>query len=567
MDAKAKRIDQLLGALSPEEKAGQLLAYGFTGTFIEPALEEIIAKRNIGGIRTSPYFRKFIRYLPDGAPGIKNVVRPLHAGEKMWDEGSTPPQTLRASEYAERLNRLRRVALDRPHGIPVHTVMDYEGSGGNFVPPGMITTGSPMGQAATGDPDLVRRLWKGIAQQLKAIGIDWINAPVVDVNTNRANPEISTRAFGEDPETVIKFARAALAGIREGGVIGTLKHYPGRGDAIDDGHFGIVSIDCDRDTMEQIHLEPYRVLCGENIVPAIMTAHSLYPSLDPSGKLATISGRIVKEILRDEYKWDGVITTDSLTMGALMAQHSAAEAAVLAIEAGSDIVLLKDENALRFEVHDAVTEAIRSGRLSEERIAESLRRIWSLKWDYGLFEDGGIVEPETLDEFLMGHEFRAVAREGAAKCIQLMRDRDHILPLKPDQRVLVVDRAHSIAMWQNDSWTYPGMFWEFMLQHSRNVDYVDYKPKTIDHACSVVEEMLDRIDVLVVTARFTRGQKADTKPFVTELAGLGKPMVLVTNNPYELIVPEEAGTVVCSYSLLHDVAEATAAYLYGTQQT
>ena len=560
---KQKTIDNLLGSLSPAEKAGQLIVLGFNGTIVDPETEQFVAKYNIGGLRISPYIRKFIRYLPDGAPGVENVMRPPLPGEKLWNDKMKPP-SLRASEYAETLNRLRRIAMQRPHGIPLHMVIDCEGGGGsNYLPPGLLTLPAAMGFGHLNDPDLIRRSSRAVGRQLKAIGVDQVHSPVVDVNTNPNNPEISTRSYSPDAEVVTESARAALQGFAEAGIIATLKHYPGRGESANDSHHGVSVIEMEREEFYRRHLAPYAKLCAEGVVPAIMPGHGIYPMLDPSGEVATVSHPIITGILREEFGFDGVITTDSITMGGLMACYTVGEAMIKAIDAGVDVLLLKDDNSLRYEAHAALTEAIRSGRLSEERVNQSLRRIWSLKWDYGLFNNGGLVPVEGLDKHLFHEDYHSVGREASRRAIQLLRDRAKILPLRPEQKILLVDRPSTNTVNANDYWNYPGMFWEFMRRHAENITYVDYLPSTSKATDDLIAKLAPSMDVLVVTAWYDRNSHDDTRHFLTGLLRHGKPIVLISNNPYEeLVVPKEMDTVVVAYGLLHDGLEAVSQYLF-----
>ena len=567
MSGKKQTIDALLGALTPEEKAGQLMVLGLNGTLSDPDTELLIDKYCISGLRTSPYIRKFVRYLPDGAPGLQNVLRPPKLNEKLWEE-KIPAPYLRASEYAELLNRLRQRAMDRKHGIPLHTAFDYEsGEGSNYVPPGLLTLPSPMGMARSRDLDLIRRAYAAVGRQLKAIGIDHVHSPVVDVNTNPLNPEISTRSFDPDPQVVTDCARAALQGWKEAGVIATLKHYPGRGETAKDSHYGLTAINMDKETYYRIHLAPYVKLCAEKAVPAIMPAHSIYPMLDPTEEIATVSKRIITGILREELGFNGVITTDSMTMGGLMAKYTVGEAVVKAIEAGVDLVLLKDDNSLRFEAHQALADAIRSGRLSEARVAQSLRRIWSLKWSYGLFKNGGIVKTKGLDQRLFDQEAHAVEAEAAARAIHVLRDRPHVLPLRRDQKILVVDRVTMTQMFTNDSWNHPAMLWEFMLQQNPNVSYIDYQPKTIPATAKMIDQVAPQADVIVVTGSYDRNLHDSTDQFLVGLKRFGKPVVLVSNNPYPIAVPEAVDTVVVSHSLLRAGMQAVSKFLFEAQKS
>lgn len=563
MANKEKTIDHLLGALSIEEKTGQLLVLGLTGVFAGPEIEDLIDQRCISGLRTSPSFaRKFIRYLPDGADGVENVNRPPIPGEKMWDDSITPPPTP-PSHYAKLLNELRLRAMDRKHAIPLHFTIDIESGGGNYAAPGVITAPSQMGFGKLNDLDLIRRTNKVAAMQMKAIGFNMLQNPVADVNINPSSPEVSTRAFGEDPDTVTKCTRAALKGLAEGGVIACLKHYPGRGASDDDSHFGVCVTPVDKETMYRVFLEPYRALSAEGLIPAVMPAHAIYPTLDDTNEIATVSHRILTGILREEFGFQGLITTDSMTMGGLMARYSVGEAVVRAVNAGVDILLLKDDNALRYEAHDALIQAVKDSRLTEARIDESLRRIWSAKWDLGLFEDGGVVETDGLDEALFAPAYRDVAEEAARRCMEVLRDDLKVLPLKPEQQVLVVDRATPSQIYENNTWNHPGMFWNFMLRHSRNVSYIDYQPHTIDATLRMIDQVAPQMDVIVATSYFTRTATQDTKNFILKLKKYGKPVVLLTNNPYELAVPPEMETVVCSYGMMHDTLKAASDFLYG----
>lgn len=562
-------IDRLLGTLSIEEKVAQLMVLGLTGTFVEPELTEFIEKYGLGGLRLSPHLaRKFIRYLPDGSPGIKNVNRKPSLKEKIFSN-AIPPMSVTAQEYAEILNDLRKRAFNRKHGLPLHMVADYEAGGGDFTPKGMIVAPASMGFGHLGDIDLIKRISEALGKQLKAIGIDWIHSPVVDVNVNPTNPEIYTRSYNEDTDKVIDCARAVLQGLKAGGVIGCLKHYPGRGGAAEDAHFGISAIDASKEEMMRVHIKPYAVLAKEGRIPSVMPAHSLYPGLDDSEEIATVSPKIITGILREELNFDGVITTDSITMGGLMAKYSVGEASIRAIEAGVDLLLLKDENVLRYELLETLAEAVKTGRIPEERINQSLRRVWTLKWKYGLFKNGGIVDASKTEATIQKKEFKAIGKEAAQKVIRLERDNEKLLPLDPEKNILIVDRIIFSQLSRNDSWNHPAMFWEFMLKQSPNVAYVDYQSNTREAAKSTISEIIDEIDTIVVTAHFDRNDHDHKdKKFISSLKEFGKPVILISTNPYEeLLIPEDIGTVIVSYGLMRQSLEAVSEFLFKKENT
>lgn len=560
-------INYLTDRLSIEEKAAQLMVLGYTGIFVEPELLQFISQYGLGGLRLSPRLaRKFIRYLPDGSPGLSNVLRSPTFREKVFNNDITPPH-ISGEAYAGILNSIRKRAFDK-QGIPLHTVMDCESGGGsNFIPKGFVTTPAPMGFGDLGDLDLIRRSFRAVGEQLKCIGIDMIHSPVVDVNTNPKNPEIYTRSFSADHEQVVKCARASLEGLKESKLIGCLKHFPGRGASDNDPHYGMSSINLDRDEFFRVHLAPYTSLNDENLIPAVMIAHTIYPKLDPSEEIATVSKAIINGILRQEIGYDGVVTTDSITMGGLMAKYSVGEACVKALEAGADLLLLKDDNSLRWEMHAAIVAAIKSGRIPENRIDESLRRIWSLKWEYGLFDNGGIVDTSKTTSVLENPKYRKIGLEAGRRVIRKLRDRQHMLPLKKSQNILIVDRVTSTQLECNDMWNYPGMLWEFILRHSPNTAYVDYTPETIEKCESIINDRLSQTDIILVTADFNRNDKTSCKKFLRRLKKYGKRVVLASSVPYEeLLVPNEIDTVVVTYGLMRDNLESLADYLFDNVQ-
>ena len=474
---KTRTIDHYLGTLSLEEKIAQMMVLGVPGVTLDPLAVEFIDKYGIGGLRLSPHAnRKFARYMHKGSLAEKNVTREPQWREKIMDN-SIPSRRVGAGEYATFLNDLRRKPFER-RGLPVHMVADFEFGGGDFTPPGMISLPAPMGLGHAGDLELIRKTSNAIANQVKAIGIDWIHSPVVDVNVNPHNPEIYYRAYHETATQVCACAKAALSGFKDARLIGTLKHFPGRGASCEDAHFGLTEIRVSKEVLYSTHLKPYRDLIEAKHAPSIMLAHTIYPSLDPSKEVATVSDRIIRELLREELNFQGVITTDSLTMGGLMARYSVSQACIMAINSGVDLLLLKDENSLRFELHTDLVAAVRKKIIAEEKINSALRRIWSLKWDYGLFENGGIASPENAETAMRNTDFHFISRKASAKVIRVLRDEDKLLPLNPTQNVLIIDRLIFSQLSRNDSWNYPGMLWDFIRQYSANTGYIDYTALT-----------------------------------------------------------------------------------------
>ncbi|BAU45064.1 glycoside hydrolase family 3 N-terminal domain-containing protein [Leptolyngbya sp. O-77] len=246
-------------------------------------------------------------------------------------------------------------------------------SGATWFPPPMA-----LGELAQRDLPAALRdaeaMGAALAQEALAVGINWVLAPVVDVNNNPANPVINVRAFGDTPEIVSKLATAFIRGAQRFPVLTCAKHFPGHGDTATDSHLDLPLIPHGLARLEQIEFPPFQAAIAQG-VDSVMSAHLLIPALDEQWP-ATLSRRILTGHLRDRLGFDGLVSTDALVMGAIAHHYGPNEAAVLAVEAGADILLMPadPEGAIR-----AVCDAVASGRIAPERIQDSLARIQQAK--------------------------------------------------------------------------------------------------------------------------------------------------------------------------------------------
>ena len=240
------------------------------------------------------------------------------------------------------------------------------------------STGSSYpGNAALGavdDIELTEEVAAAMAGDLSAVGIDLDFAPVADVNTNPANPIIGIRSFGSDPTLVAQHVAAFVRGLQGGGVVACAKHFPGHGDTKADSHLELPVVQADLDSFVADALPPFRAAV-EAGVRSIMTAHIVVPALDDVP--ATISRPILQGILREELGFDGLVITDALEMRAISATIGVEEGAVRALAAGADALCLGHDlaQAATLSIRDAVVQAVRDGRLQEERLAEAARRV------------------------------------------------------------------------------------------------------------------------------------------------------------------------------------------------
>ena len=274
---------------------------------------------------------------------------------------------------------LRCQALQETAKVPLFLAADIEEgvgqrfSGATWFPP-------PMALAALAQTDLAtaqtyaKQMGIWTAQEALAIGLNWVLAPVMDVNNNPQNPVINVRAFGETPTVVSELATAFIEGAQVHNVLTTAKHFPGHGDTATDSHLDLPVIPHGLDRLREIEYPPFAAAIAAG-ADSIMSAHLLIPDLDPTHP-ATLSPRILTEELRHNLGFEGLIVTDALVMGAIANRYGANEAAVLAVEAGADILMMPADPPSAIE---AICDAVNTGRLTPERIQASVHRIWEAK--------------------------------------------------------------------------------------------------------------------------------------------------------------------------------------------
>lgn len=282
------------------------------------------------------------------------------------------------SQVARLIDALHELSL-----VPPMITVDQEGGlVDRFRFAEMTCSPGPMALAATDDPTLTRQAHAIMGTELRSLGITLDFAPCLDVNSNRSNPIIGARSFGADPTLVSQHGVAAIAGLQAGGVAACGKHFPGHGDTDLDSHVDLPSVKRDRLALESTELAPFQAAIRTGL-DAIMTAHVTFPALDPTpGLPATLSQPILTQLLRQEMGFKGVIFTDSMAMHAIAERYGVGEAAVMAIEAGADIVLACGPFTNHITTCQALLHAVESGRLSHARIDESVSRILRLKQRY-----------------------------------------------------------------------------------------------------------------------------------------------------------------------------------------
>jgi CubicO group peptidase (beta-lactamase class C family)/beta-glucosidase-like glycosyl hydrolase len=272
--------------------------------------------------------------------------------------------------------------------------------------------------------------------EARQAGVQWIYAPVADVNNNPGNPIINTRSYGEDPARVAEFVSSYVRGVEENGGLATAKHFPGHGDTAADSHIDLPVIRADRARLESLELVPFRAAIAAG-VGSVMTGHLNVPAFEPDPNTpATLSSNILTGVLRKELGFQGLVVTDAMDMGGITVRFAPGEAAVRAVLAGADCLLMPPVPDAAFE---ALRQAVKSGRISRERLEASVRRILQAKARLGL-EKNRLVNVNGIDAHFAQNAWKEDAQGISDRGITLLRDTPHRLPLdgaKPSRALLL----------------------------------------------------------------------------------------------------------------------------------
>jgi beta-N-acetylhexosaminidase len=416
---------------------------------------------------------------------------------------------------------------------------------------------SAMAVGATGDPKLAREIGKTIAIEARAAGVQWVFAPDVDVNNNPDNPIINIRSFGEDPARVAEFATEFIRGVEENGALATAKHFPGHGNVSVDSHLGIATVPGDRRELETTELVPFRAAIKAG-VSAVMPGHLSVPAFEPDPMIpATLSPKILAELLRKDLAFRGLIITDAMDMGGVTSLYPQGEAAVRAVEAGADVILqpLVPNAALA-----GLEEAVKSGRLSKARIDASVRRILEAKARVGL-DKNRLVDLARLNERFGRPAFEAQAQKIADRGVTLLRNSAQIVPLDATRPLRVLLVALSA-----DPDPYPGQDLEPEIRWRVDSLKVLRADTQFTNVSALKLPSPESYDV-AIAALFVRvadrkgnvGLPDDQRAFVNQLLASGKPAaVLSFGSPYLIERFPAAKTWLAEFAT-NDVSQRAAA--------
>ncbi|QED46872.1 beta-N-acetylhexosaminidase [Cytobacillus dafuensis] len=423
-----------------------------------------------------------------------------------------------------------------------------------------------MALGATRSEELAEKVGRTIGEELNALGINMNFGPVLDVNNNPDNPVIGVRSFGEDPELVANLGNAYIKGLHETGTAATAKHFPGHGDTAVDSHVGLPAVPHDLDRLKKVELYPFQQAMDSGI-DAIMSAHVTFPKIDDTKAISkkdgtevsvpgTLSHKILTGLMREEMGFKGVIVTDAMNMGAIADHFGSVDAAIRAVKAGADVLLMPVGIV---EVANGIYDSVKSGDISIERIEQSVERILTLKLNRGIV----MAEVEqSLDEKVANAiqvvgsaDHKAIEKEAAAKSITLVKN-NTVLPLnvaKEDKIVVVGGSSLSANLLADE-----------VKKHHENVTYINTSTTLTDSQMAQVRGAKSIIVSTYTSSVSARMPSGSQMLMTNQLIGTGIPVIAVgARNPYDIMSYTDVDAYLVQYGFRPASFEAAANTIFG----
>nr|WP_246234539.1 glycoside hydrolase family 3 protein [Bacillus aquiflavi] len=523
---------------------------------IDTAIKKMTIEEKVGQM-LMPDFRKWNgKDVTEMLPEIESLVKQYHLGgvilfrENVVTTEQTTKLVFDYQQAAEKFGLL--LAIDQEGGIVTRLQ-----SGTDM--PGNMALG------ATRSKELARNVGNGIGEELSALGFNMNLAPVLDVNNNPDNPVIGVRSFGENPELVAELGTAYINGLQETGVAATAKHFPGHGDTAVDSHLGLPEVPYDKERLMNVELYPFQKAMEAGI-DAVMTAHITFPKIDDTKVIskkdgseislpATLSYKVLTELMREEMGYNSVIITDALNMNAIAEHFGPVDAVIRAVKAGTDIVLMPVGLE---EVANGLLQAVDSGDISVARIEASVKRILTLK------VQRGIIQSETPDDLekkienalsVVGSEaHKNIEREVANQSITLLKNNGALpLTITDEEKIVLIGNT----------------FIESLTKAIKA-----YHPNTVEIKATgpLSEEQLELIKdaktIIVGTYTFNvpgRSPDSDQMKLVNQIISQSEVPVIGVGirNPYDIMAYPHIDGYLAQYGFREASFEATVATIFG----
>ncbi|MEM1128440.1 MAG: glycoside hydrolase family 3 N-terminal domain-containing protein [Bacteroidota bacterium] len=493
-----------------------------TGAWTERTLEAMTLEEKVAQLFSARAYGSYRsaddpRYLE-----LVQLVEEFGIGSVTFFQGDPITQAVMANDLQQRAR------------VPLLVAQDMEWGPGQRLE-GAVKFPRTMATGATGHTAYAYTVGYTTAVEARAMGTHFIFAPVADVNNNPQNPIINVRSFGEDPEQVAAMVSAFVNGAQDGGVISSVKHFPGHGDTDTDSHLDLPVLPYTQARLDTLELVPFRRAINEG-VKSVMTAHLAFPALEADTEIpGSLSPRVSGALLRDELGFDGLVVTDGLDMRGVSAHFSAGEAAIMALEAGADLLLLSVDE---YAAHTAVVDAVRSGRLTEARIEASARRVLRAKEWLGLHQ-GAEVPLDGVRDSVRTQRHEALAETVARASLTLLGDDTDLLPFTGPPR-----RLATVTLSDSDDPEVDDYFLSQVFRHGRPLRLtdalLDRRSDDEDYAAVLADLAEADVDaILVPTYLYVRSHSGQIslppaqRQFLNTLLAGDTPVVLLSfGNPY-----------------------------------
>lgn len=437
-------------------------------------------------------------------------------------------------------------------GLGIEPLLGCDEEGGTLsVFQGLVTEfPGNMALGASDDCYLAELQGNILSKELSEVGINMIFAPVADINLQQNNPVIGVRSFGDNPEKVTELCRAYTVGLNSGGTAACAKHFPGHGNTTVDSHYSLPSNLTDNKTLRETELIPFAALAA-NKVDCIMVSHVTYPNITGDNLPASLSSKLINNLLRRELGYDGVILTDDLEMQAILKNYDIEDAAKKFICAGGDIVLINGTRTAAIKAYNALIQSVEEGIINEDRIDASLIRILRLKEKIrGYYKDKSVKFQDP----------QLTAKTICKKSITLIKDKNKILPLEKGNRVLLI-LPTLINLTEAD--TSAGKVIEiskFLIPHASEVKTYNIDLQAPYNSFSEIN--INHFDV-VIQCTINSLKFPYQLEILRRLNSIKPTIALLLRDPYEAVLIPEDTTVIATYSSCEKSMKVTADLIYG----
>ncbi|WP_449538168.1 beta-N-acetylhexosaminidase [Ferdinandcohnia sp. Marseille-Q9671] len=512
------------------KKVGQLLVVGFNGITVPQEIRELIHTYHIGAI----------------------ILFGRNIG--------TPKEVLTLT------TELQREAKKAGYTHPLLICVDQENGvvrrlgEGTTILPGAMTLG------ATDSSSHAYHVGVATGKELKALGINWNLAPVLDVNNNPDNPVIGVRSFGESVDLVSRLGKSTMQGMQEAGVATTLKHFPGHGDTNVDSHLDLPIIPHGLERLEEIELKPFRE-CIEVGADTIMTAHVYFPSIETEpGVPATISRRVITGLLREKLGFQGVVTTDCMEMNAILHGIGTEKGAVAALRAGVDYVMISHTLDRQVGAIKEIMNAIETGELLEKDLDQAIHRINVLKESYVSWDDIYLEGEPVVSEIVGSKQHEQVAYNAYKDSVTIVKNKGILpLPINENKRILVVHPDNGTTMQVEDK-RYANLSLGQAIKEFEPTADIHQFPSSLDEeeVESIVEKVRHYDTVVVGTLTITPGSKQIT--LLERLIEVNESVIVIAmRSPYDFGYLPDVPVYLNTYEFTYPALKVAAGAIFGQE--